>query len=154
MPPKHKARHDRSGVNKPFGTAAQATLFPLTPSLNFISVCGPACFHNVLPPLITRQRLSIRSVKRDAARTAGRLFVHIPRGSKVSTVCFLRPYVTINLRLGPTMLKNEGADCSCSGLSVAGPAGRVRMGMGGGGKDGRGRAGGRVNLLRTDRNVS
>lgn len=33
---------------------------------------------------------------------------------KVLTVCFLGPYVTINLRLGLAMLKNEKADCSCS----------------------------------------
>lgn len=32
---------------------------------------------------------------------------------KVLTVCFLGPYVTINLRLGSAALKNEKPDCFC-----------------------------------------
>lgn len=32
---------------------------------------------------------------------------------KILTVCFLRPYVTINLRLGSAALKNEKPDCFC-----------------------------------------
>lgn len=32
---------------------------------------------------------------------------------KVLTVCFLGPYVTINLRLGSAVLKNEKPDCFC-----------------------------------------
>ncbi len=73
--------------------------------------CWPVVF-----PLITRRKLSIKSVKWDAMSSLnGRVAICSNSPAlKVLTVCFLGPYVTINLRLGLAMLKNEKADCSCS----------------------------------------
>lgn len=106
--------------------------FPLTPSLNFILVAGRGVFFlllYLLPPLITRRKLSMKSVKWNAASSLNRRAAICSNSPafKVLTVCFLRPYVTINLRLGLAMLKNEKADCSCSrSQTTARPAGRSR----------------------------
>lgn len=88
-----------------------------------------SCFFIPFPPLITRRKLSIKSVKWDAASGLNRRAAICSNSPafKVLTVCFLRPYVTINLRLGLAMLKNEKADCSCSHLqTTARPAGHSR----------------------------
>lgn len=89
----------------------------------------PSCFFIPLPPLITRMKLSIKSVKWDAVSSLNRRAAICSNSPafKVLTVCFLRPYVTINLRLGLAMLKNEKADCSCSrSQTTARPAGHSR----------------------------
>lgn len=72
--------------------------------------CRPVVF-----PLITRRKLSIKSVKWDAASGLnGRTAICSNSAAfKVLTVCFLGPYVTINLRLGSAALKNEKPDCFC-----------------------------------------
>lgn len=91
--------------------------------------CWPWCFFITLPPLITRRKVSIKSVKWDAASSLNRRAAICSNSPafKVLTVCFLRPYVTINLRLGLAMLKNEKADCSCSrSQTTARPAGHSR----------------------------
>lgn len=112
-----------------YGPSCPCSSFPLTPSLNFILVAGRRVFTPPLPPLITRRKLSIKSVKGDAVSSLNRRAAICSNSPafKVLTVCFLRPYVTINLRLGLAMLKNEKADCSCSrSQTTARPAGHLQ----------------------------
>lgn len=72
-------------------------------------------FWPVVFPLITRRKLSIKSVKWDAmSGFNGQAAICSNSGAfKVLTVCFLGPYATINPRLGSAALKNEKPDCFC-----------------------------------------
>lgn len=72
-------------------------------------------FWPVVFPLITRRKLSIKSVKWDATSgfNGSTAICSNSEAFKVLTVCFLGPYATINLRLGSAALKNEKPDCYC-----------------------------------------
>lgn len=118
-------------VNNPLRCCAPpAPVAPfLWPHLWTLSWSLAVVFFIPLPPLITRRKLSMKSVKWDAASGLNRRAAICSNSPalKVLTVCFRRPYVTINLRLGLAMLKNEKADCSCShSQTTARPAGHSR----------------------------
>lgn len=91
-------------------TPCPSICFCFDPIFELYLGCRPVVF-----PLITRRKLSIKSVKWDAASGLnGRTAICSNSAAfKVLTVCFLGPYVTINLRLGSAALKNEKPDCFC-----------------------------------------
>lgn len=91
-------------------TPCPSICFCFDPIFELYLGCWPVVF-----PLITRRKLSIKSVKWDAmSGLNGRTAICSNSAAfKVLTVCFLGPYVTINLRLGSAALKNEKPDCFC-----------------------------------------
>lgn len=89
---------------------APPSAFCFDPIFELYLGCWPVVF-----PLITRRKLSIKSVKWDAMSGLNGWMAICSNSAafKVLTVCFLGPYVTINLRLGSAALKNEKPDCFC-----------------------------------------